>query len=76
MFPTSGAVAETALIDLTIVVPCLNEVPRIADTLMVVRDAMNEVGCSYEVWVVDDGSTDGTSGTPQEGTRRNIVDAA
>jgi dolichol-phosphate mannosyltransferase len=41
-------------------VPCLNEAPRVEGTLETVRRAMQEIGRSYEVLVVDDASTDGT----------------
>jgi glycosyltransferase involved in cell wall biosynthesis len=48
-------------IDLTLVVPCLNEERYIADTLDTVRSAMTELPYSYEVLVIDDGSTDRTA---------------
>jgi glycosyltransferase involved in cell wall biosynthesis len=47
-------------VDLTIVVPCLNEERNIADTLNTVASAMRECPYRYEVLVIDDGSTDGT----------------
>lgn len=49
-------------IDLTILVPCLNEETRVVPTLQTIEAAMAELDCSYEVIVVDDGSSDGTSG--------------
>jgi glycosyltransferase involved in cell wall biosynthesis len=48
-------------IDVTIVIPCKNEAPRISSTLDEVIASVKEVGCSYEVLVMDDGSTDDTS---------------
>jgi len=48
-------------IDLTIVIPCKNEEPRIVATLDTVAASVREVGCSYEILVMDDGSTDKTS---------------
>jgi glycosyltransferase involved in cell wall biosynthesis len=48
-------------LDLTIVVPCLNEEARVADTLETVSSTMRELPYSYEVLVIDDGSTDRTS---------------
>ena len=47
-------------IDLTIVIPCLNEEKNIADTMDTVTSALRECPYSYEVVVVDDGSTDQT----------------
>jgi glycosyltransferase involved in cell wall biosynthesis len=52
--------SEAAKVDFTLFVPCLNEAPRVEGTLETVRQAMAEIGRSYEVLVVDDGSTDGT----------------
>lgn len=48
-------------IDLTFFVPCLNEESVIHETLTTIRDAMEELPFSYEVIVVDDGSTDATA---------------
>jgi glycosyltransferase involved in cell wall biosynthesis len=48
-------------IDVTFFVPCLNEEPRIAATLGTLFDAMSGSSLSYEVIVVDDGSTDRTA---------------
>ena len=53
-------------IDLTVFVPCLNEEERVVPTLRTIRDAMAEVGCSYEVLVVDDGSSDRTFEVAEE----------
>jgi glycosyltransferase involved in cell wall biosynthesis len=48
-------------VDLTIVIPCLNEEERIQATMETVRAAMAELSYSYEVLVIDDGCTDGTA---------------
>ena len=48
-------------LDLTVLVPCLNEEHRIQATLDTIEAAMRELPHSYEILVVDDGSTDGTS---------------
>jgi len=53
-------------LDLTLLVPCLNEERHIAPTLDCVFDAMRELPYTYEVLVVDDGSTDGTSQVVEE----------
>jgi glycosyltransferase involved in cell wall biosynthesis len=47
--------------DLTIVIPCLNEESHIAATLDTVAAALGELSLTYEILVVDDGSTDGTA---------------
>jgi 2-polyprenyl-3-methyl-5-hydroxy-6-metoxy-1,4-benzoquinol methylase len=56
-----GAGADLNTLDITIVVPCLNEQHHIGPTLDSVVNAMMELPFSYEVLVVDDGSTDDTS---------------
>jgi glycosyltransferase involved in cell wall biosynthesis len=48
-------------IDLSLVIPCLNEERNIVATLDNVVAAMAELPYTYEVLVVDDGSTDGTA---------------
>lgn len=62
---------ETNEVDLTILVPCLNEESRVVPTLQTIEAAMAELGCSYEVIVVDDGSTDGTSSAVENFVRSN-----
>jgi 2-polyprenyl-3-methyl-5-hydroxy-6-metoxy-1,4-benzoquinol methylase len=56
-----GAGADQSPLDMTLVVPCLNEEHHIAPTLDTVVAAMMELPYSYEVLVVDDGSTDSTA---------------
>ena len=56
--PPAGVREE---LDVTLFIPCLNEEQRIVPTLETVQAAMPELGCSYEVIVVDDGSTDRTA---------------
>lgn len=48
----------SAEIDITIFVACYNEEENIIDTLDTVVSVMDDIGCSYEVIVVDDASTD------------------
>jgi dolichol-phosphate mannosyltransferase len=50
--------ASDGEVDLTIVVPCFNEGNDIAATLDTVAAAMRDLHWSYEVLVIDDGSTD------------------
>lgn len=69
MTPNESSPDETApldpllrdSLDLTIAVPCKNEEKNILGTLETIISAVNEVGCSYEIIVIDDGSTDRTS---------------
>jgi 2-polyprenyl-3-methyl-5-hydroxy-6-metoxy-1,4-benzoquinol methylase len=48
-------------LDLTIAIPCLNEEKNICATLDTVVAAMSELPYSYEILVIDDGSTDNTA---------------
>jgi 2-polyprenyl-3-methyl-5-hydroxy-6-metoxy-1,4-benzoquinol methylase len=57
-----GAGADQNPLDISIVVPCLNEQHHIGPTLDTIVAAMLELPYSYEVLVVDDGSTDDTTG--------------
>jgi glycosyltransferase involved in cell wall biosynthesis len=58
--PQCAGVADN-LLDLSLVVPCLNEEARIQGTLDSIASAMRELPHTYEVLVIDDGSTDQTS---------------
>ena len=46
--------------DLSVVVPSYNEAESLPELADQVRDALDGAGLSFEVWVVDDGSDDGT----------------
>ncbi|PDP65261.1 glycosyltransferase [Porphyromonas gingivalis] len=48
------------MIDISVVIPLLNEVESIPELFAWIRRVMNEHGYSYEVIFVDDGSTDGS----------------
>jgi dolichyl-phosphate beta-glucosyltransferase len=52
--------------DLSIVIPAFNESRRLGPTLRRVVDYLRQSGSRYEVLVVDDGSTDGTSEVARE----------
>src|SRR5438552_6017808 len=52
--------------DITVIVTCYNEEALIAATLANVTGALEEVGCSYEVIVVDDLSTDNSAARVRE----------
>lgn len=47
-------------IELSIVIPAYNEAPNLAPLCEEIMAVMKEVGCSFEVWFVNDGSADGT----------------
>jgi dolichyl-phosphate beta-glucosyltransferase len=53
--------AVAASIELSVVVPAYNEERRLPPTLINMIDFFDRLGLSYEVLVVDDGSSDGTS---------------
>lgn len=53
-------------LDLTICVPCKNEEKNVLETLDAIVAAVSEVGCSYEIIVIDDGSTDRTSALAEQ----------
>ena len=69
MSPTTNQ-DGTRPVDLTIFVPAYNEEPLITKTLDTIREATSSFDFSYEVFVYDDASTDGTA----EVTRRYIAD--
>jgi glycosyltransferase involved in cell wall biosynthesis len=47
--------------ELTIFIACYNEAPDIIPTIETVRAAVDDVGCSCEMIVIDDASTDGSA---------------
>jgi dolichyl-phosphate beta-glucosyltransferase len=53
--------------ELSIVIPCFNEEKRLPRTIELIEQYLAQAGLSYELILVDDGSTDGT---------RQIMDAA
>jgi glycosyltransferase involved in cell wall biosynthesis len=58
-------------VQITIMVPCLNEESRVVPTLKTIEAAMRVVGCSYEVIVADDGSTDRTTAVVEDFIKSN-----
>lgn len=54
--------SEQQLISLSVVVPAYNEYRRLPVTLMEMIDYLDAQEISYEIIIVDDGSTDGTMG--------------
>ena len=70
---TAQIVPETVSdsLDLTIAIPCLNEERYIAATLDTLVAAMRELPLSYEIIVIDDGSTDRTAAVVEDYGREN-----
>jgi glycosyltransferase involved in cell wall biosynthesis len=64
----SGIVED---LDITLFVACYNEEKRVAGTLDTIRIAHGRVPCTYEVIVVDDGSTDKTCAVVEEYQREH-----
>jgi glycosyltransferase involved in cell wall biosynthesis len=56
----SDAMSATPALDVTIVLPVFNEVGHLQDEIDRIRKAMDNSTYSYEILVVDDGSTDGS----------------
>ncbi|MEM6327964.1 MAG: glycosyltransferase family 2 protein [Bacteroidota bacterium] len=46
--------------DLSVVVPVFNEAESLPELADAIRDALTRAGLAFEVWLVDDGSTDGS----------------
>ena len=57
--------------ELSIVIPCYNEEQRLPRTIEQVERFLAADGTSYELILVDDGSTDGTRGIMETAARRN-----
>lgn len=53
--------SEHTSVDVTVVLPVFNEVGHLQDEIDRIRKAMDNSRYSYEILVVDDGSTDGSS---------------
>ncbi|MDR2699914.1 MAG: glycosyltransferase family 2 protein [Nitrososphaerota archaeon] len=51
---------NTQLIDVTVVFPAINEADIIEQTVDIISKELKTYGCSYEIIIAEDGSTDGT----------------
>jgi hypothetical protein len=67
----AGITRNRTEVDVTFFIPCLNEEARVVPTLDSVRAAMGISRRTYEVIVVDDGSTDNTAAVVEEYCRHN-----
>jgi phenylacetate-CoA ligase len=65
MFPWEEQLRNSG-IDITLMVPCLNEEKNVGAALENIRGAMALVNLTYEIIVIDDGSTDRTSDVVRE----------
>jgi glycosyltransferase involved in cell wall biosynthesis len=61
-----------ARVDLALVIPAFNEEGGIGPTILRVREALARTTCSFEIVVVDDGSTDGTAPQAEQWADRVI----
>jgi len=58
-----GPLQERAdAVEVSFMVPCLNEEENVVGTIEAIMNALSRVGCSYEILVFDDGSQDNTAG--------------
>lgn len=66
----SNSVKAGGRCDISIVIPAYNEARRIAPTLEKVQSYLDNTGLTYEIIVVDDGSTDNTAEVVKEFCQR------
>jgi glycosyltransferase involved in cell wall biosynthesis len=58
--PISPSAAEKAMTDVSVVVPVFNEEQSVETLCRQLHESLSRLGRSYEIVLVDDGSTDGT----------------
>src|SRR5260370_33095395 len=58
--------ARTSAVEVSIVMPCLNEVETLAACIAEAREAISKGGYAAEIIAADDGSTDGSQLVPRE----------
>jgi len=52
--------SKTVQVDVTVVLPAINEADIIEQTVDIISRELKTYGCSYEIIIAEDGSTDGT----------------
>ena len=64
----SGSISEPSpsTLDVSVLVPVLNEAPTVAELAQRVSAELEQLGNSFEILFIDDGSTDGTSDRVRE----------
>jgi glycosyltransferase involved in cell wall biosynthesis len=58
----SAKEAPDGAVEISFMVPCLNEEEHVVGAIETIMSVMTRVGCSYEILVFDDGSRDNTTG--------------
>lgn len=71
---TEGPARDTDAVDVTVVLPAFNEEGHIAEEIERIRAAMDASEFSFEILVVNDGSTDGTMDVLQEIDGIRLID--
>ena len=71
----SGVLRYSPTVDVSVVIPCLNEVRTIGDVVRKAAEAMRALDRTYEVIVADNGSTDGSI-EAAESAGAKVVDAS
>jgi glycosyltransferase involved in cell wall biosynthesis len=62
IYPESALRGARDAVEVSFLVPCLNEEATVVGTIETIMDALSRVGCSHEILVFDDGSRDNTAG--------------
>src|SRR5947208_3431291 len=58
--PSAGEVETETLLDVSVVMPCLNEARTIVTCIEKAHAALRDSGLGYEIVIGDNGSTDGS----------------
>ncbi len=70
--PTSAAAMASTPLELTVVMPCLNEAKTLPGCIAKARQTMQQLGIAGEVLIVDNGSTDGSVDLAREAGARVV----